>query len=89
MEILFLDVAGPGLVFQIFPVGMSMLPLPQLWSALFFLTLIFVAVDTAVSAMKFANVKFSILFRNIIATSCGQAMYSRSISYFKDLYCCI
>ncbi|XP_078489569.1 sodium- and chloride-dependent betaine transporter-like [Ciona intestinalis] len=39
--------SGPGLVFQIYPVGLSLMPLPQFWSVLFFLMFILVAVDSA------------------------------------------
>ncbi|XP_078492404.1 sodium- and chloride-dependent creatine transporter 1-like [Ciona intestinalis] len=41
--------SGPGLVFQIYPYGLSLLPIPQLWSALFFLMFYLVCIDTAVS----------------------------------------
>uniref|UniRef100_H2Y7N3 Transporter n=1 Tax=Ciona savignyi TaxID=51511 RepID=H2Y7N3_CIOSA len=38
--------SGPGLAFQIYPIGLSMLPVPQLWNALFFLMIITVAIDS-------------------------------------------
>ncbi|XP_076449899.1 sodium- and chloride-dependent glycine transporter 2-like [Babylonia areolata] len=38
--------SGPGLGFIVYPEALSMLPLPQLWAALFFLMLIAVGVDT-------------------------------------------
>uniref|UniRef100_H2YVB7 Transporter n=1 Tax=Ciona savignyi TaxID=51511 RepID=H2YVB7_CIOSA len=37
---------GPGLVFQVYPVGLSLLPVPHLWSVLFFATLFMVGIDT-------------------------------------------
>uniref|UniRef100_H2ZAG5 Transporter n=1 Tax=Ciona savignyi TaxID=51511 RepID=H2ZAG5_CIOSA len=38
--------SGPGLIFQVIPLGFSLLPLPQLWSVLFFGMFYFVAVDS-------------------------------------------
>nr|XP_002126972.1 sodium- and chloride-dependent GABA transporter 2 [Ciona intestinalis] len=38
--------SGPGLAFQIYPSGLSLLPLPHLWNALFFLMIITVAIDS-------------------------------------------
>ncbi|KAL8619455.1 hypothetical protein ACOMHN_011806 [Nucella lapillus] len=38
--------SGPGLGFIVYPEALSMLPLPQLWAALFFLMLMAVGVDT-------------------------------------------
>uniref|UniRef100_F6TM37 Transporter n=1 Tax=Ciona intestinalis TaxID=7719 RepID=F6TM37_CIOIN len=40
---------GPGLIFQVIPLGFSMLPFPQLWSVLFFVMFFFVAVDSVFS----------------------------------------
>ncbi|XP_045165019.2 sodium- and chloride-dependent betaine transporter-like [Mercenaria mercenaria] len=38
--------SGPGLVFVAFPAALSLMPLPQLWSVLFFLMLIAVVFDS-------------------------------------------
>ncbi|XP_039248623.2 sodium- and chloride-dependent GABA transporter 2-like isoform X1 [Styela clava] len=38
---------GPGLVFQVFPAELALLPLPQVWSAIFFITLASLALDSA------------------------------------------
>lgn len=44
------DVAesGPGLIFVVYPTALSLFPLPQLWSALFFLTLLLIGMDSLV-----------------------------------------
>nr|CAB3266312.1 sodium- and chloride-dependent GABA transporter 3-like [Phallusia mammillata] len=39
--------SGPGLVFQVLPVALGLLPASQVWSALFFLMIYFVAIDSA------------------------------------------
>ena len=39
---------GPGLAFVAYPEAIGRLPLPQLWAALFFFTLITVAFDSVV-----------------------------------------
>ena len=44
----YLYFAGPGLAFVAYPESLSKMPLPQLWAALFFLTLITVAFDSTV-----------------------------------------
>nr|XP_039267122.1 sodium- and chloride-dependent betaine transporter-like [Styela clava] len=48
------DVAegGPGLVFEVFPAGLTLLPLPQLWSVIFFITLLFFAIDSAFGSIE-------------------------------------
>ncbi|XP_060085605.1 sodium- and chloride-dependent GABA transporter 1-like [Ylistrum balloti] len=39
---------GPGIAFMVFPEALSTLPLPQIWSVLFFLTLLLVGMDSRV-----------------------------------------
>ena len=43
---------GPGLTFVAFPIALSQMPLPQLWSVLFFCTLVLVIFDSMVSQTK-------------------------------------
>ncbi|KAL4233247.1 Sodium-dependent serotonin transporter [Mactra antiquata] len=38
--------SGPGLMFVVFPTALSMMPVPQIWSVLFFLTMVTVAFDS-------------------------------------------
>ena len=44
--------AGPGLVFIVFPTAISKMPFPHLWSVLFFLTLLTVAFDSEVRILS-------------------------------------
>ncbi|XP_069113462.1 sodium- and chloride-dependent GABA transporter 1-like [Argopecten irradians] len=39
---------GPGIAFMIFPEALSTLPFPQIWSSLFFLTLLVVGLDSRI-----------------------------------------
>ena len=41
--------AGPGLAFVAYPAALARLPLPQLWTVLFFLMLVTVGLDSFVS----------------------------------------
>mmetsp|Transcript_23959 Transcript_23959/g.77299 ORF Transcript_23959/g.77299 Transcript_23959/m.77299 type:complete len:644 (+) Transcript_23959:34-1965(+) len=41
--------SGPALAFQVFPIAMGLMPLPQLWAALFFLMLLNLGISSAVS----------------------------------------
>ena len=48
-------VSGPGLAFVAFPTALSHMPLPQLWSVLFFLMLVTVVFDSLVSLSWVSN----------------------------------
>ena len=43
--------SGPGLAFVAFPTALSHMPVPQMWSVLFFLMLITVVFDSLVSKL--------------------------------------
>ncbi|XP_060581005.1 sodium- and chloride-dependent glycine transporter 1-like [Ruditapes philippinarum] len=47
-----LPFSGPGLAFIAYPEALSRLPLPHLWSVLFFLTLVLVGIDTQFSMFE-------------------------------------
>lgn len=44
--------SGPGLVFEAFPTALSLLPLPQLWNALFFFMLIMIGLDSQFACVE-------------------------------------
>ena len=48
---------GPGLVFEVYPEAIATLPGSQVWSILFFCTLIMLGMDSAV------NTKFTLEYR--------------------------
>lgn len=48
MNIIFLLNTGPGLVFEVYPEAIGTLPGSQIWSFLFFLTVIMLGMDSAV-----------------------------------------
>ena len=49
MNIIFLLNTGPGLVFEVYPEAIGTLPGSQIWSFLFFLTVIMLGMDSAVN----------------------------------------
>ncbi|NEP19446.1 MAG: sodium-dependent transporter [Leptolyngbya sp. SIO4C1] len=53
-----LAASGPGLAFVIFPQALSLMPLPGLFSALFFLMLISLGIDSAFSLVEAVNTVF-------------------------------
>ncbi|KAK7067021.1 neurotransmitter:sodium symporter activity protein [Halocaridina rubra] len=62
------DVAtsGSGLAFVVYPAAINLLPLPQLWSVLFFFMIILVGLDTQFTMME-----------AVITSLCDQFMYLR------------
>lgn len=50
-----LAASGPGLAFVVFPKALSLMPLPWLFSALFFLTLLSLGIDSAFSLVETVN----------------------------------
>lgn len=47
-----LSLSGPGLVFIAFPTALSLMPLPNLWNALFFFMIILLGIDSQFSCME-------------------------------------
>ena len=46
---------GPGLVFEVYPEAIATLPGSQVWSCLFFVTMIMLGMDSAVSIILFSS----------------------------------
>ena len=44
---------GPGLVFEVYPEAIATLPGSQVWSCLFFVTMIMLGMDSAVSIIQY------------------------------------
>ncbi|XP_076823755.1 sodium- and chloride-dependent GABA transporter 3-like [Clavelina lepadiformis] len=67
--------SGPGLVFIAYPQALAMLPLPQLWNVLFFLTILLLGFDT-----QFVYVEsFCAIFMDIYPRLRNFHKYSREI----------
>ena len=49
MSFFFKSTIGPGLVFEVYPEAIGTLPGSQVWSFLFFLTVIMLGMDSAVN----------------------------------------
>ncbi|XP_050406480.1 sodium- and chloride-dependent GABA transporter 1 [Patella vulgata] len=56
---------GPGLAFITYPEALSQLPLPQLWAVLFFLMLLFVAIDSMFVSVEVCVTTVTDLIPNI------------------------
>lgn len=63
-QILFVSFVGSGLAFVAFPTALSMMPVPQLWSVLFFVTLIAVVFDSLVNFLLLLSSSGKISHRN-------------------------
>ena len=50
---------GSSLVFIVYPEAISILPIPQFWSAIFFLMLITLGLDSSVNFVKIISIYFS------------------------------
>ncbi|XP_060068556.1 sodium- and chloride-dependent glycine transporter 2-like [Ylistrum balloti] len=67
--------SGPGIAFMVYPEALSTLPLPQLWSSLFFLMLFTVGLDSQMVHVQTITGMFTDNFpifrsRNTILTAC-------------------
>nr|XP_018671876.1 sodium- and chloride-dependent GABA transporter 1-like [Ciona intestinalis] len=66
--------SGPGLIFQVLPYGLSLLPVPQLWSILFFFMFYLVCIDSAFSEFEGMMVIIGDAFPNAVSNSKNRAM---------------
>ncbi|MBT7903675.1 sodium-dependent transporter [Candidatus Woesearchaeota archaeon] len=87
--------AGPGLAFVVFPQALSMMPLPWLFSILFFLTLLTLGLDSAFSMVEGIIVVLGDFFKathkKLAMIVCGSAFVlgiiftTRAGLYFLDI----
>ena len=72
---------GPGLVFEVYPEAIATLPGSQVWSCLFFITMIMLGMDSAVSTI-YLFVYFNVfcffveVYSDLIATLPGSHVWS-------------
>ncbi|MPC86062.1 Sodium- and chloride-dependent glycine transporter 2 [Portunus trituberculatus] len=79
---------GPALAFVTYPQALALLPLPSLWSVLFFLMLFFLGIDSAFVQMEATVVSIIDAFPNL-RTGRGWVSLSVCISIFvTSLACC-
>jgi NSS family neurotransmitter:Na+ symporter len=88
--------SGPGLAFVVFPKALSLMPLAWLFSALFFLTLLSLGIDSAFSLVEAVNTAVKDKFKkasqkNIALAVCSSAFVlgilftTRAGLYFLDI----
>lgn len=77
------DVAteGPGLIFEVFPAGISLLPVPQVWSIIFFLMLVFIAIDTVFGSVEGLITSLADIWPHRFGSEAGQ--------WYKAGLCCL
>jgi NSS family neurotransmitter:Na+ symporter len=91
-----LAASGPGLAFVVFPEALSLMPMPWLFSALFFLTLLSLGIDSAFSLVETVNAAFldrhghshtaKVSFWVCLAGFIGGILYTtRAGLYFLDI----
>lgn len=88
--------SGPGLAFVVFPKALSLMPMPWFFSALFFLTLLTLGIDSAFSLIEAVNtvimdrlthipLKKVALVTCFIAFALGTIFTTRAGLYFLDV----
>nr|XP_026694124.1 sodium- and chloride-dependent taurine transporter isoform X2 [Ciona intestinalis] len=73
--------SGPGLVFLVYPHALSLLPLPQLWCALFFLTLILLGFDSQFVFMESWTSSVLDYFPHIQSFRFGKELFIATVSF--------
>ncbi|KAL4222728.1 Sodium- and chloride-dependent creatine transporter 1 [Mactra antiquata] len=74
--------SGPGLVFLTYPKAVSQMPIAPLWSVLFFLTILFVGLDSQFASVESFLTQFVDRWPKILYNNCNRML-------FVGLYCVV
>ncbi|XP_063713731.1 sodium- and chloride-dependent GABA transporter 2-like isoform X2 [Symsagittifera roscoffensis] len=75
--------SGPGLIFKMYPVAVSLLPLPNVWSVLFFFMVFLLGVDGQYAAVESFVCSLLDVFPQFRKTSSRQAMFTLAVCLAK------
>ncbi|XP_061168949.1 sodium- and chloride-dependent glycine transporter 2-like [Saccostrea echinata] len=80
--------AGPGLAFLVYPEALSLLPLPNVWAVLFFLTLFTVGLDSQFTTLESCLTAFTDIFPRMRNHKALTAMSSCLFLFLVGLLLC-